>query len=88
MLVIGWIVLGFLTGLAASAAINSGGRGMLTNIVLGIVGAVVAGLIFNFFGAAGVTGFNFWSLIVAIVGAVVVLWFYHALAGRKPGSVE
>jgi uncharacterized membrane protein YeaQ/YmgE (transglycosylase-associated protein family) len=44
---------------------------------------VVGGLIFNFFGATGVTGLNIYSLIVAVIGAIVVLWLYHALAGRS-----
>ena len=48
-------------------------------IVLGVVGAVVGGVLFNFFGAAGITGFNIYSLIVAVIGAVVVLVIYHAI---------
>jgi len=53
------------------------------DIVLGIVGAIVGGLIFSAFGASGVTGLNIYSLIVAVIGAIVVLWAYHALAGRR-----
>jgi uncharacterized membrane protein YeaQ/YmgE (transglycosylase-associated protein family) len=52
------------------------------DIVLGIVGAVVGGYLFTAFGATGVTGFNIWSMIVATIGAVIVLWLYHALATR------
>ncbi|PSJ59736.1 GlsB/YeaQ/YmgE family stress response membrane protein [Pseudaminobacter soli (ex Li et al. 2025)] len=83
MSVVGWIVLGLIAGFLGSKIVNSSGQGMLMDIVLGIVGAIVGGLIFNFFGTAGVTGFNVWSLIVAVIGAVVVLWLYHALAGRR-----
>jgi uncharacterized membrane protein YeaQ/YmgE (transglycosylase-associated protein family) len=56
---------------------------MLLDIVLGIVGAIVGGLVFSMFGASGVTGFNIYSLIVAVIGSVVVLWLYHALTGRR-----
>jgi uncharacterized membrane protein YeaQ/YmgE (transglycosylase-associated protein family) len=56
---------------------GSSGQGLVLDIVLGIVGAVVGGLIFSFFGATGVTGFNIWSLIVAIIGSLVVLYVYH-----------
>jgi uncharacterized membrane protein YeaQ/YmgE (transglycosylase-associated protein family) len=53
------------------------------DIVLGIVGAFVGGFLFSTFGAAPVTGFNLYSMIVAVIGAVVVLWIYHAVAGRR-----
>ncbi|PSJ51375.1 GlsB/YeaQ/YmgE family stress response membrane protein [Pseudaminobacter soli (ex Li et al. 2025)] len=88
MLVIGWIALGLLAGLMASSLVYSTGQGILVDIALGIVGAVMGGVMFNFFGAAGVTGFNIWSLIVALIGAVVLLWLYHGLVGRRPGSAE
>ncbi len=80
---IGWIVLGLIAGFIASRIVNKSGSGLLMDIILGIVGAVVGGFIFSFFGAVGVTGFNIYSMIVAIVGAVVVLWIYHAVAGRR-----
>ncbi len=51
--------------------------------MLGIIGAFVGGFLFSFFGAAPVTGFNIYSMIVAVVGAIVVLWLYHALFGRR-----
>jgi uncharacterized membrane protein YeaQ/YmgE (transglycosylase-associated protein family) len=59
------------------------GQGLLLDIVLGIVGAVVGGYLFAAFGATGVTGFNLWSMLVAIVGAALVLWIYHAVVGRQ-----
>ncbi|MFK8253647.1 GlsB/YeaQ/YmgE family stress response membrane protein [Ancylobacter terrae] len=83
MSVLGWILLGLIAGWLGSKLVNKSGQGMLLDIVLGIVGAVVGGVIFNFFGAAGVTGFNIWSLIVAVIGSVVVLWLYHQLSGRR-----
>ena len=56
---------------------------MLMDIVLGIVGAIVGGVIFSFFGASGITGLNIYSLVVSVIGAVVVLWLYHAVTGRR-----
>jgi uncharacterized membrane protein YeaQ/YmgE (transglycosylase-associated protein family) len=56
---------------------------MVLDIVLGIVGAIVGGFLFSLVGATGVTGFNIWSLIVAVLGSVVVLWLYHAMTGRR-----
>ena len=50
--------------------------------MLGIIGAVVGGFLFSFFGATGVTGFNLYSMLVAIVGAIVVLLIYHAIVRR------
>lgn len=80
---IGWIILGLIAGFIASRIVNKQGEGFLLDIILGIVGAVVGGFIFNVFGAPGVTGFNIWSFIVAIIGAIVVLWIYHALTGTR-----
>jgi len=51
--------------------------------VLGIVGAIIGGLIFSFFGASGVTGLNIYSLIVAVIGSIIVLWIYHSVARRR-----
>jgi len=81
--IIAWLVLGLIAGFIASKIVNHTGSGVIMDIVLGIVGALVGGFLFSFFGAAGVTGFNIYSAIVAIVGAVVVLWLYHALVGRR-----
>ena len=82
MSVIAWVILGLIAGFIGSKIVNKTGQGFLMDVVLGIVGAVVGGFIFTFFGAAGVTGLNIYSLIVSIVGAVVVLWVYHQVAGR------
>jgi uncharacterized membrane protein YeaQ/YmgE (transglycosylase-associated protein family) len=83
MSVIAWIILGLIAGFIGSKIVNKSGQGMLMDIVLGIVGAIVGGVVFNFFGAAGVTGLNIYSLVVSIIGAVVVLWLYHAVSGRR-----
>jgi uncharacterized membrane protein YeaQ/YmgE (transglycosylase-associated protein family) len=83
MSIIGWIVLGLIAGFIASHIVNRRGEGLVLDIVLGIVGAFVGGWLFALFGAEGVTGFNIYSMVVAVVGAVVVLVIYHAVAGRR-----
>ena len=83
MSIIGWIVLGLIAGFIASKIVNKTGAGFFLDIVLGIVGALVGGFIFTELGASGVTGFNLYSMIVAIIGAVVVLLIYHAIASRR-----
>ena len=77
-----WIVLGLIAGFIASKIVNKTGEGVLMDIILGIVGAVVGGWLFNTFGHMGVTGVNLYSILVAVVGAIVVLVIYHALVGR------
>ncbi len=83
MSIIAWVVLGLIAGFVASFIVNRQGEGFLLDIVLGIVGALVGGFIFNVFGAVGVTGFNPWSFLVAVIGAIVVLIIYHAIVGRR-----
>ena len=83
MSIIGWLVLGLIAGFIAGKIVNKSGAGFFLDIVLGIVGALVGGFIFTALGASGVTGFNLYSMIVAIIGAVVVLLIYHAIAGRS-----
>jgi uncharacterized membrane protein YeaQ/YmgE (transglycosylase-associated protein family) len=81
--IISWIILGLIAGFIASKLVNKTGEGLVMDIVLGIIGAMVGGFVFNFFGAAGVTGFNLYSTLVAVVGAVIVLAIYHMIAGRR-----
>ncbi|WP_434722568.1 GlsB/YeaQ/YmgE family stress response membrane protein [Mesorhizobium sp. RIZ17] len=81
--IISWIILGLIAGFIGSKIVNKTGEGMIMDIVLGIVGAIVGGLIFSAFGSAGVTGLNIWSLIVAVIGSVVVLWAYHQISGKR-----
>jgi uncharacterized membrane protein YeaQ/YmgE (transglycosylase-associated protein family) len=80
---IAWIVLGLISGFIASKLVNKTGEGFLLDIVLGIVGALVGGWLFNKFGMAGVTGVNLYSMLVAVVGAVIVLVVYHAIFRRR-----
>lgn len=83
MSIIAWIVLGLIAGFIASKIVNKRGEGVLLDIVLGIVGALVGGFVFRAFGMSGVTGFNIYSLLVAIGGAIVVLVIYHAITGAR-----
>ena len=82
MSILAWIVLGLVAGFLASFLVNNRGEGILTDIILGIVGALIGGFLFNAFGAVGITGFNFYSLFVATIGAVVCLVVYHAIRRR------
>jgi uncharacterized membrane protein YeaQ/YmgE (transglycosylase-associated protein family) len=83
MSIIAWIILGLIAGFVASKIVNKRGEGLLRDILLGIVGALVGGWLFHAFGAAGVSGLNLYSLLVAVVGAIVVLVVYHAITGRR-----
>ncbi len=87
MSIIGWIVFGLIAGFIASKIVNKEGQGFVLDIVLGIVGAVVGGYLLTFFtGQPYSSSFNIESMIVAIVGAIIVLVIYHAVFGRR-GSV-
>jgi uncharacterized membrane protein YeaQ/YmgE (transglycosylase-associated protein family) len=84
--VIAWIVVGLIGGYLASR-INKTGEGVLRDIILGIIGGIVGGILFRVLGGHGVTGFNLWSILVAFVGGVVVLFLYHTIVGQRRGSV-
>jgi uncharacterized membrane protein YeaQ/YmgE (transglycosylase-associated protein family) len=79
MSLLAWIVLGIIAGFLGSKIVNRTGEGLVLDLVLGIIGAIVGGWIFSFFGQAGVTGLNLYSLVVAVIGAVAVLLAYHAI---------
>ena len=81
--IISWIILGLIAGFIGSKIVDKHGQGFWLNIALGIIGALVGGFIFDLIGSTGVTGLNIWSMIVAIIGSVVVLWIYNAVAGRR-----
>ncbi|HZT58720.1 MAG TPA: GlsB/YeaQ/YmgE family stress response membrane protein [Pyrinomonadaceae bacterium] len=82
MSIIAWIILGLIAGFIGSKIVNKSGEGIIRDVLLGIVGAFVGGFIVSLFGAQGVTGLNLWSIIVAVIGAVVFLVLYHALFRR------
>jgi uncharacterized membrane protein YeaQ/YmgE (transglycosylase-associated protein family) len=83
MSILAWIVLGLIAGFIASKIVNRSGGSLVLDLVLGIIGAVVGGFLFNQFGHSGVSGLNLYSLLVAVIGAVVVLFIYHAIVGRR-----
>ena len=83
MSIISWIILGLIAGFIGSKIVNRQGQGFWLDIALGIIGAIVGGFLFEFFGGTGITGLNIWSMIVAIVGSIVVLVVYNALTARR-----
>jgi len=83
MSILAWIIIGLIAGLVARAFVPAAPGGWLTDLVVGMLGAVVGGWIFSALGSPGATGFSLWSILVAIVGAIVLLMIYRALAGRR-----
>ena len=83
MSILGWIIFGIIAGFIASKIVNKSGQGLVMDLVLGIVGAVFGGWLFERFGYAGVGSFNIYSMFVAVVGAIIVLVLYHMITGRK-----
>jgi uncharacterized membrane protein YeaQ/YmgE (transglycosylase-associated protein family) len=80
--IISWIILGLIAGFIGSKIVNKTGEGLVLDIVLGVVGAVVGGFLVSRLGYEGVTGLNPWSLLVAVVGAIIVLLVYRMLIAR------
>ena len=75
-----WVLMGALAGWIASMIMGAdGSMGPLANIVVGIIGALVGGFLMSFFGFGGVSGFNLYSLLVSILGAVVVIWLVRVI---------
>jgi uncharacterized membrane protein YeaQ/YmgE (transglycosylase-associated protein family) len=83
MSIIAWLVVGLISGFLASKVVNKAGSGIVMDIVLGVVGALVGGFIFNALGHSAPSGINIYSIFVSFVGAVIVLVIYHAVAGRR-----
>jgi uncharacterized membrane protein YeaQ/YmgE (transglycosylase-associated protein family) len=83
MSIVAWIILGLVAGFIASKIVNHSGEGVLVDIVLGVIGAVVGGFLYRTIGGTGVDGLNIGSLAVATVGAVLVLVVKHAIMGRR-----
>ena len=81
--IISWIILGLIAGFIGSKLVDRQGQGFWLDMLLGIIGAIVGGFLFDLFGAQGVTGLNLYSMLVAIVGSIVVLVIYNALMGRR-----
>lgn len=83
MSILAWLFVGLIAGFLASKVINKTGSGLVMDIALGIVGALVGGFIFNAIGHSAPTGINLYSILVAFVGAVVVLLIYHLIFRRR-----
>jgi len=79
MSLISWIILGLIAGFIASKVVNNAGSGLVLDILLGIVGAVLGGWLFVLFGGNRATGVNLHSIFVAVIGAICVLIGYHAI---------
>jgi uncharacterized membrane protein YeaQ/YmgE (transglycosylase-associated protein family) len=81
---IAWLIVGAIAGwLASMVMATNHQQGLILDIVVGIVGAFIGGLLFNEFGRAGVTGFNIWSIFVAFTGAIVLLAGVRLATGRR-----
>ncbi len=78
-----WIILGLIAGFIASKVVNKTGSGLVMDIVLGVIGAFIGGWVMSYFGHTGVTGLNIPSLIVATIGAIVVMLAYHFLVRQR-----
>lgn len=83
MSILGWIIFGAITGWLASLIVNKRGEGCILNVALGLVGALVGGAMFRALTSFNVFGFNLTSMFVAILGAVVVLFLWHAVTGTR-----
>jgi uncharacterized membrane protein YeaQ/YmgE (transglycosylase-associated protein family) len=82
MSIVAWLLLGLLAGFIGSKIVDNTGKGIVGDIMVGVLGALVGGFLFSILGASGVTGLNLWSLLVATVGSVVLLLAYYAI--RRP----
>jgi uncharacterized membrane protein YeaQ/YmgE (transglycosylase-associated protein family) len=81
--IIAWIVVGLIAGALAKLILpGDDPGGIIVTILIGIVGAFVGGFVFSLFGGAGMSGFNIWSILVATVGAIILLLIYRLVAGR------
>lgn len=84
MTIMAWIIVGIIAGWLAKRVIpGEGPRGVPGDLVIGVVGAIAGGWIFNYFGHTGATGVNIGSIAIAFVGAVVVLWLMRQLTGTR-----
>jgi uncharacterized membrane protein YeaQ/YmgE (transglycosylase-associated protein family) len=82
--IIAWIVVGLIAGVLAKLIMpGDDPGGFIVTILLGMVGAFVGGFVVNLFGGAGVSGFNLWSILVATLGAIILLAIYRLVAGGR-----
>jgi uncharacterized membrane protein YeaQ/YmgE (transglycosylase-associated protein family) len=83
MHILTWVILGLIAGFIGSKLVNRTGQGVILDIVLGIVGAVVGGYVSTLLGMGGVSGLNLYSILIAVVGAVIVLYVYRLVTGTS-----
>ena len=81
--ILSWAIVGLIAGFIGSKVVNRTGEGLVRDIILGILGAVVGDAIFTQLGYVGVTGVNLVSIVVAAIGAILILVVYHAVMGRR-----
>jgi uncharacterized membrane protein YeaQ/YmgE (transglycosylase-associated protein family) len=81
--IIAWIVLGLVAGWLAGMVMRGGGYGIIGDIVLGVVGALVGGFLSSVLLGVDVTGFNLPSVLIAVVGAMIVIAISRAFTGRR-----
>jgi uncharacterized membrane protein YeaQ/YmgE (transglycosylase-associated protein family) len=77
--IIAWLVVGMVAGFIGSKIVNKSGKVLIVDVILGVIGALVGGEIFQAFGFAGVNGVNLWSILVAVIGSCIVLTLYHGI---------
>ena len=77
-----WLIVGGLAGLFANAVMHSR-MGLLADIIIGVLGALAGGFLFSLVGLSGITGFNLWSIFIAFIGAVVLLFALRLLTGNR-----
>jgi uncharacterized membrane protein YeaQ/YmgE (transglycosylase-associated protein family) len=83
---VGWIVVGFIAGAAAKAVTGVREAGCLGTIIIGILGGLLGGVLFNLAGGDGINDFSLYSMLVAFVGATVLLFLWSALTGGSSSS--
>jgi uncharacterized membrane protein YeaQ/YmgE (transglycosylase-associated protein family) len=81
--IIGWIIIGLIAGALAGMVMRGGGYGIIGDIIVGIVGAFIGGFVFSLFGGGGVTGLNIGSIIVAFIGACILIAILRAISGSR-----
>lgn len=83
MSIIAWLLLGLISGFIGSKIVTNDGKGIVGDIIVGVLGAFIGGIVFNFFGASGVTGLNLYSILVASAGSVLLLAIYYGFRDRR-----
>jgi uncharacterized membrane protein YeaQ/YmgE (transglycosylase-associated protein family) len=83
MSILAWLVIGLIAGFIGSKIVNRTGEGVFLDTAIGVLGAILGGFIFNFFGRSGPDGVNLYSVFVAVIGSIVLLLIWHAVVRRR-----